>query len=135
MTPQEMAAMLNGRQYREELTTDEEKQAKDDGLVIIFGQSDDNMAICGAIRDEVGCYNGGTAYLTKDDLFDENSCEDENCPYKANARDLCKKIEAKWAEDGYSWTYETDIPHETFEIMEDEDKYCRGIVFHISSLQ
>ena len=43
-------------------------------------------------------------------------------------------MKAVWGEEGYSWTYETAIPHATFEILEDEEKYCRGIVFDIKDL-
>lgn len=44
------------------------------------------------------------------------------------------KITAIWDNYGYSWTYKTTIPHETFEIMEGEQKYCRGIVFSTDDL-
>ncbi len=37
-------------------------------------------------------------------------------------------------EGGPCWTYETDIPHATFDIMEDGEKYCRGTVLDIKSL-
>jgi hypothetical protein len=50
------------------------------------------------------------------------------------AKGLCKTIEAIWGKDGYSWTYKTDIPHATFDIFEDGEKFCRGIVFDIKSL-
>lgn len=46
-----------------------------------------------------------------------------------------KSIEALWCkEDGYSWTYKTEIPHATFEVVEDEEPYCRGIVFALADL-
>ena len=33
-----------------------------------------------------------------------------------------------------SWSYLTDIPHKTFDIMEDGEIYCRGIVFSLDDL-
>jgi hypothetical protein len=30
--------------------------------------------------------------------------------------------------------YNTNIPHVTFDVMEDEDKYYKGIVFKLSDL-
>lgn len=53
--------MLNGREYGDEITREEEAMAKAHGLVVVFGYSDDNMEFCGAITDEVGCYDGGYA--------------------------------------------------------------------------
>lgn len=117
MTPQEFAALLNGREYGEEITREEEALAKAHGLVVVFGYSDDNMEFCGAITDEVGCYDGRHAYVNKDGLSNSG-----------------KKITAVWDTDGYSWIYQTDIPHATFEIVEGDDPYCRGIVFALADV-
>ena len=53
-----------------------------------------------------------------------------------------KCIEALWCDDDIkdenggliTWTYKTDIPHETFMIYEDGSSYCRGIVFNINDI-
>ena len=45
-----------------------------------------------------------------------------------------KKITAVWDTDGYSWIYQTDIPHATFEIVEDGAPYCRGIIFALADV-
>ncbi|MNW22346.1 hypothetical protein D3C71_2237660 [compost metagenome] len=46
-----------------------------------------------------------------------------------------KSIEALWCkEDGYSWTYKTEIPHATFEVADGDEPYCRGIVFSLTGL-
>jgi len=127
MTKEQLAEKLNGREYGEEITRDEAAQAKEHGLVVVYGTSDDLMEFYGAIHDEKDCWGGGTVY------FDEEGQDD--CPYIAKAIEGYKTIEAKWcAPDSPSWTYETDIPHATFDIMEDGEVYCRGIVFEISAL-
>lgn len=46
-----------------------------------------------------------------------------------------KQIEAIWGKDGISWQYKTDIPHATFNVMEDDEVYCIGIVFDIKELE
>ena len=63
MTKEQFAEMLNGKQYRSEMTSDDGELAKDNGLVVVFGASDDLMEFRGAIDDEIDCYVGGTAYL------------------------------------------------------------------------
>ena len=41
MTKEELAATLNGREYNHEITKEEEAEARENGLVVIFGASDD----------------------------------------------------------------------------------------------
>ena len=131
MTIQEFAKMLDGREMGEEITIVEKEQAKKLGFVVVYGYSDDNTEFEGAIDEEVGCYEGDEIHLDTNGIFEE--CEEE-CKYSQLAKKKCKVIEAVWDKEGYSWVYATDIPHATFDIMEDGEKFCRGIVFDIKSL-
>lgn len=133
MNAQELAATLNGREYREEITSAEEQEAKDSGLVVVFGASDDLMEFRGATNDEYGVYEGGEAHFTSAGLL-VNDCDNEDCPHFEKLKKTAVTIEAKWDADGYSWTYETTIPHATFDVLEDGEKYCRGIVFALSDV-
>jgi hypothetical protein len=134
MDAKTLAEKLNGREYGAEITKEERREAAAAGLVVVFGASDDLMEFRGVIDDEVGCYGGGSAYLTSDGLL-ENECASDDCPHFKKMRDDAYVIEAKWDCDGYSWVYETSIPHATFEILEDGEKYCRGIVFALSDVR
>lgn len=133
MTPQEFAALLNGREYISEITDDEANQAFDFGLVVVFGASDDLAELRGKIDDEIGCYDGGTIYLNSSGLV-KNACHDSECPYFEEEKKAAAKIEVVFYRDGYTWVYETDIPHATFDILEEGEKYCRGIVFRLSDV-
>jgi hypothetical protein len=133
MNIKEFAKLLNGRHYGDELILDEEKQAKELGFVIVFGASDDLMEFRGAIDDEVGCYNGGTAYLNETGVVEPCECD---CMYYQIERDKAYKIKAIWNNEEIAWIYETEIPHEKFEIFQDDGEvYCVGIVFDINNLQ
>lgn len=134
MNKKELADRLDGREIGEEIAQFESKIAKERGLVVVYGASDDLAEFAGAIDDEFGCYNGGTIFLDKSGIFNIE-CENSDCPLLNRHLSQCKTINAVWGEEGYSWTYKTDIPHETFEILEDGEKYCRGIVFEMSELQ
>ena len=130
----EWAHKINGREYGAELTPEEEKQLKKQGLIVVFGASDDLCEFRGAIDDEVGCYGGGEVYINScgpytaaDFGFDE---QEELQATIARSR----KIIVKWYEFCEGWSYETDIPHEEFSVMEDGELYCKGIIFDISSL-
>lgn len=134
MTIQEFARRLDDRPYGEEITREEEKEAKELGFVVVFGASDDLIEFRGAINDEAGCYEGGKIYINKDGILDEDK-ECDECKYFQEVKKKCKAIKALWCkEEAWAWTYKTDIPHATFEIFEDEEQYCRGIVFDINNL-
>lgn len=112
MKLKEFAQMLDGREYRHEITKEEESLAKELGFVVVFGYSDDNAELRGAIDDEIGCFDGGVL----------------------EHKDLPDVIYAKWCdrEANYCWSYKTSIPHETFRIYEDGDYWCAGIVCDIN---
>lgn len=128
----EFAKKLDGREYGEEILRKEELMAKELGFVVLFGCSDDLAELRGAIYDEVDCWDGGEILLDKDGIV-----EDCDCKYGRTAKENAKVIEIVWCggEGEYCWSYKTDIPHATFEIEEDGEKYCKGIVFDIKSLQ
>lgn len=136
MTKEEFARKITCRQYPFELLVLEENIAKEHGLVIVYGASDDLMEFRGAIRDELDCYEGGMAYLdTVKKALLKNICNDDECPYFQMFKRNAPQIEAIWNRDGFSWVYDTKIPHATFLIMEDDDNYCRGIVFDIADIE
>lgn len=134
MTKEEWAKLLNGREYRHEITRQETEQALFEDMVIIFGASDDLVEIVGVVNDELGCFEGGSFYFNDRGLV-LNICDSPYCPHFIEAKNAASKVVAVWDQDGYSWTYETDIPHATFDIMEDGEKYCRGIVFSLADVR
>jgi hypothetical protein len=131
------AALLSGREMGAEITAEEEAQAKAAGLLVIFGASDDLMEFRGAANDELSVYDGGTALIdAKGPLPDRDSIEDDGVLRDFFAREpLAQKVEALFtAEEDYTWTYRTDVPHATFDILEDGALYCRGIMIDVADL-
>lgn len=137
MTKEELAAQLNGLEYPALIPGALIVAAQSSGLVILCGASDDLMEFYGARREEIGCYDGGTAFVNADGVLPDRDCldgDDEIAEYTAR-KQTARAIEALWCkEPGYSWTYKTDIPHATFEVVEDGGPYCRGIVFALPDL-
>jgi len=125
----EWAKLLEGREYNLEISPDEIAIAEENNIVIVFGASDDLMEFRGAIDDEVSCFGGGSAYITADGQLLVNECPEDECPYFEKEKKMAMEIKAFWDQDGYSWVYDTFIPHETFNIFENGETYCRGIVF------
>lgn len=134
MTKEELAAKLNGREIGNEMTRAESKQAKADGLVVVYGASDDLMEFEGAIYDEVSAYEGGEAFVTSAGLFDNSACDDE-CKYFKAARKSATVIRALWdKKKPYAWAFDTIIPHATFDIVEAGEPWCQGIVFSLADV-
>jgi len=132
MTKEQLARQLDGREYGNEITQEEIAIAKESGLVVMFGASDDLMELRGAIDDEVGAYDRCPIYLSHDGIFDSNG-NDCNCycRYYREAKKACKEITINWP----TWSYETDIPHTTFGVYEDWELYGYGIVFEMEALE
>lgn len=115
MTKEKLAAMLDGKQYREAPNSKVIQLAKDNNLLIVYGASDDLCEFSGAIDDEFDCFDGG-----------EIECED-----------LTSIIEAIWSDEAGepSWSYKTDIPHTEFKIYDENDLYCVGLVINLAEVK
>lgn len=142
MNRETLAALINGREYRNELTSSNKEEASKNGLIVIYGCSEDLLEFEGAAEQEIGAWEGVTAFIfkRKDELviMDEEDYEEEQKTVGKYGVDLTgNKIEAIWSPDDpdCSWLIKTDLPHSTFDIMEDGDLYCRGIVISVSDLK
>ena len=138
MTATELAAMLDGAEYGHEVTKELAAQAKQDGLVIVYGASDDLMEFEGAIEYEADAYGGRKIHLGKHGILACPLCDTEwqDCPYYQAALDKAKTVEAVWCGDDAdaAWTYKTEVPHACFNVYEDGELYCVGIVFSMEDL-
>lgn len=139
MTKEELAKALDGKEYRKEISSYLLTEAKQSGLVIVYGHSDDLMELEGAIEDEGSCYEGEKFLIDSYGLFgDRDDLDDDELEEWLKRKKKAKKIEAVWCADGEpAWTYKTNIPHATFNVIEgdgDTEVQCRGIVFNISDL-
>lgn len=143
MNAHDLAVLLTGAEYPLSITPSIRNHAKASGLVIVYGAGDDLIVFDGAIDDEYGAGDRTEIRLDRKGVipdYDQISKRDRDPDVKDNLRDYFQRecgggiVTAVWAAEPYSWTYETTIPHETFEIVEDGQPYCRGIVFALSDV-
>jgi hypothetical protein len=147
MTKESLAALLSGRECGREITKQEAEQAQAAGLAIVFGASDDLLEFRGAIYDEVGAYEGATAVLYKKgkNTFgvvpdDRESIRDIDHDHELEAalaaRRLGQTVRAIWAPKvpDATWFITTQLPCAAFDIMEDGELFCRGLVLDVSDL-
>jgi hypothetical protein len=132
-TKEKLATLLNNREYLNEVPDDIGKIAAENGLVIVFGAFDNICEFRGAINDKFGALEGSTIPIDKYGIV-INECDDDRCPYYVEIVKQAAKIKPKWFDGEIAWTFETDIPYATFDIYEDGDIFCRGIVFSLNDV-
>lgn len=129
ITKEELAARLNGREYGDEMTKEEEQLAKNSGLLVAFGYSDDNVEFRGIFHDEVGAYNKTSIRLDAKGVLPtwDNVRENEDAALDYLRRKYSAKIiVATFGDKG--WDYSTSIPNAGFSIMKYEQIYGMGMV-------
>lgn len=150
LTKEALACMLEGNEYLNEITKEQEQSAKENNLLVIFGHSDDGVQFRGVVNDEEGAYGGTTLYLLKkgeqfciaDDGTDRTYRlahkvsllpHNDDFPVNENAR----VIEVKWGEGAKTdpvWQIETTLPHVKFVIREDGEPFSEGIVIDMDEI-
>lgn len=128
MKIEEFAAQINNREFPFRLSQQERETAKRNEYIVVYNE-EDYMVFDGYIRDKFGCCEGGIAYLAKDGLL-------LNTHVKKDVEFTdCRIIKVLWkGGSGYLWVYETMIPHVTFDIYKEGQKYCNAIIFDKKSL-
>lgn len=136
LTLEAAAKELDGMEYGDEgRFRDLFAEMKRGGLVAVFGASDDLIEFRGAINDEAGCGDGSEFRLTRSGLLESRCDEGDDCPYfKALLRTIPVAVKAQWASGGYSWFFDAVVPAAHFDILEEGDKYCRGVVIDLKDL-
>lgn len=114
------------------------KEAAENDLVIVYGYSDDNIEIDGAISEEIGAFDGGVAYFYHGEVITECDNPCDHCSI-ADERDNAMRVFAHWSQGGYSWVMEAADGLEAypFDMLErgEDDKFCRGLVFDARQIQ
>ena len=124
MNKDQFAQLLNGRQYRSEMTEAEEMQAAVNDFLVVFGASDDLLEFRGWINDEVGAWKGTTVSISE---FGFINSKHVTSSFNVKAEWCPKHTDA-------SWVITADVPYTSFAIMEDEEIFCHGIVIDIKEV-
>ncbi|MDR1477503.1 MAG: hypothetical protein LBJ00_01015 [Planctomycetaceae bacterium] len=153
MTAQELAEKLNGIEYNRGIPEEYYPVLVESGLAVVLGGSDD---LCYFLYPENGkvateelpCWEGETFWFDRDFKKFLDGKHRTMLTYHDNVKANCRNsIAAVWCDetvkapdgDYYSWTYKTNIPHATFDIVEHDGEsvlhYCKAIIFSINDLK
>jgi len=136
MNIDELVDKLNGLRYPLNISSDLISMAKESGLVIVTGRSDDIVSFCGAVDGEGEAYDGGDVFVHSEgvlDNFENLESENELEEYYAN-KGKSQVIHAFWYKGDVKWSYDTKIPHKTFKLLKGDDVACVGLVFSVSDI-
>ena len=144
MTKEELALKLNRRDRRARFEKTESAEAKENGLIIIYGESDDLVEFEGLLYDEIGAYDG-TDFIIATKGMEIPSFDDEKLYYKAEilqaipieeeSTTSINRFKAVWNDEGNPcWEIQTELPHAKFEILEDGELFGIGIVIDFKDL-
>jgi hypothetical protein len=141
MSKEELAQQLDRSEYPFRVSKELAAAAKAAGLLIVYGASDDLMEFDGVFRDDVGAWDGTTAKIDAEGVFpnwyDFCHTEEGEAAYEKYflRKPKAREITARWADEGYSFTFDIPgVPYATFDVVEEGDNYCRGIVFSVADL-
>lgn len=136
----EIAALLHGRRYGEELTPLEEYDIAKENMLVCFASSDDIAEFRGVISDEFGAYSGRNFSFTSD-LKSIQDHPDRVSLIEMGWAPPKKLIEIKyeWCPNDLecSWRITSDFKADKcqFDIMNRDKLYCRGLVIDLFSLK
>ena len=116
MTAKELAALIDGREAGCELTYDEERQAEESGLVVLYTPRADLTKLRGAIEDQIECARCfDQIYISRNGFLPcEKHCSD-NCSLYRAATKWAIELGAEFQVYGEPYClFAVDIPHEEF---------------------
>lgn len=138
MTAKELAALIDGREAVWELTAEEERQAKESGLLAIYMPTANLTPLRGAVKGRV--YDTQRGYcITKDGLLPHCDCKKTNsCPLAWIALRNAVEVSAEYyvRRPEIYCKFDSETPHETFRtcIGNGAEGYCAGLVFRLEDL-
>lgn len=134
MKANELAAQLHGIELGD-IPGDAIEGARRGGLVMVYSPSADTIAFYGALRGQVNMFEDGTVYFDiEGPLPDVDDVpEVDRLAYYAR-KGLAHMISAEHERDGFTWTLSTIVPHSRFMVLNNGERYCRGIVFDIKAI-
>lgn len=146
MTKEQLAESLDGSEGG--LAPWNRCKAKENNLLVLYGESDDLLEMDGVIYDEIGAMNGGEYALVLDgELYADG--EVENTYHKAIGNEVFpisdeydndsnpRLIRAEWRpydRPMLSWRISSNIPCATFTLKYDGKPYCEGIVIDLDEI-
>lgn len=121
----EIASLLDGYNFRDEdferILEENKYFCIENGIVICYGYSDDLLELDGAIHAEFDCWCNNRFYIN------ENG--------KKTSSKYVYPISVICCENKIFWQYKFKPKHEIFTIYDDEDIFCKGIVFFVEDLK
>ena len=131
MNIKEFANNLGTRPMGDEVPYHMVCEAQRLNYLVIFGASDDLVEICGKHHYEFDAFRPMTLYVTKHRVYSADEI------HPAHAKPIHVEYSEPTANHPALWKFKTDIPHATFDVVEEGETgiFCRGIVIDAETLE
>lgn len=132
MNIKEFANRLDGREYGNEVTSEERAFARKNNWLIVTGASDDLVELDGVINDELGACDGGSWLLDSEGILSpfEDVESAEAAEEWLRLKEKAHKLEAFWKNESPPWSFKWHGPQPVaeFMIMDEHEPFCRGLI-------
>ncbi len=159
MTIEDYAKILNAQKFDTSITDIYSSMAKQMGFVILFvceipedlyGKlNGDARCKCNGVIDgnvpvwetQAKHENEGVYFIKGKLIKSDDYCSFSDCPFYEAAKNQIDRIRLHYSSMDEAWHFETEIPHETFNIYHagwgysEDDIFCKGIVIDTQNLK
>jgi hypothetical protein len=133
-TSKELAMMMHGSDIRDCPSKEHKRLAKESGLLIVYGASDDLMEFDGVFSEELGAPCTALVHKRGALADSHDDCECKFCAFEA-MRNKFAKITSHWCNGEIAWTFSAEVAvFDEFDVVEDGEVYCRGLVIDVAEL-
>lgn len=134
--PVNLAEALNNRQITGGIPDDLVKKASEDSLIIIYPENSYSVCVLGAGNYMTRYQNTGCLYISEDEAFTEPVCHEYGeCKYQKIRAVKTGRIFFRKNAEANIYFYETDIPGQSFNLLDNDRVQATGIVFSRDDLR
>jgi hypothetical protein len=144
MNAKQFAELIDGQEYPFRMSKEQCQIAKENGLIVAFGASDDLLELRGVIDDEFGAWGGTKVYFVKGQIKELDEIEGDLYYQTEKPFDKLRSVLLEWCPKSLpkaSWLATVGgsvLPGDdiaNFDILEDGEIFCRGVVFKLNATE
>ncbi|MBQ8806584.1 MAG: hypothetical protein IJZ68_09100 [Bacteroidaceae bacterium] len=129
MNIKEFAENLGTRPTGDEVPYHMVCEAQHQRYLVIFGASDDLVEICGHHHYEFDAFRPTTLYVTRNRVYSSDEI------HPTTAKPIHVEYSTPTATNPALWKLTTEIPHATYNIMDGDELFCKGLVIDLNNLE
>jgi len=132
-TVTKFAILLDGNQFRKELTDMQRLMAIDRGLIVVYGTLGGKFYIDGYLDQKIDSLKDKKIWFNRENEYKGVKDRDQ---YGHTPDEECNNfIELRMYKPEADIAFYSDVPHQSFRILKNSKIYCVGLVMHVDDLK